>query len=271
MSMLEIVEEMCGKNNSERRNIVEKHILQEGLPYQPQAYGLNDNLNLVMDFQPGPSKKLFLTAHYDCIPNSPGANDNASSVAVLLELAKKFHKSQSNYPLTIIIFDQEEERLRGSQAYVKERGVADIGAVLNLEMVGSGTVPVFWERFGQSKSYLDLLQVASHPQTAHFLSSIPGHAGDHFSFLLEGITNSICLSLADERDLPLIKIFEGGLIGKMGSLMRGKLMSRLRTSYTFRDYHTPTDDITKINPVSLQIAYDIVERTVQAYSRELRR
>jgi len=265
MDRLDLVKTLSGKSNPQRRLIVEDYVLQNHLPYQAHAYGLQDNLNVVMDFNPAERKKLFLTAHYDRVAQSPGANDNASSVAVLLELAREVHLKGLTPPLTIIIFDQEEDLLKGSRAYVREKGVAEVGAVLNLEMVGQGSIPVFWEKLSQSEGCLRLLKEAALPSPAYFLPRIPRHGGDHLSFLEAGVWDSICFSLGHEKDGKLIRNVKGGL-GKLFSSRSHRLIRALGESQTFKDYHKPTDDVDRINPASLQMAYDLVRKVVEGYN-----
>jgi Zn-dependent M28 family amino/carboxypeptidase len=81
---------------------------------------------------------LILAAHYDTVEGSPGADDNASSVAVLLETARRLRGADRMREIHCIGFCLEEEGLLGSLAYAAElktarRGIA--GAIV-LECVG---------------------------------------------------------------------------------------------------------------------------------------
>ena len=79
--------------------------------------------------------KIIICAHYDSILDSPGANDNASGVAALLELAERF---KDNKRLQFILFDAEEWNKSGSYAYVRNNQLKKIKAVINLDMIGAG-------------------------------------------------------------------------------------------------------------------------------------
>ena len=80
---------------------------------------------------------IVVGAHYDTVPGSPGANDNASGVAVLIELSKM------NLPLRFVAFANEEMPYflgpeMGSFVYAasaRERGEA-VHAMFSLEMLG---------------------------------------------------------------------------------------------------------------------------------------
>jgi Zn-dependent M28 family amino/carboxypeptidase len=81
---------------------------------------------------------LLVGAHYDGPPQSPGADDNATGLAVLLELARRFRAATPRRPTWLVAFDQEETGLVGSRALARE--LRDQGQALHLmvslEMLG---------------------------------------------------------------------------------------------------------------------------------------
>ena len=100
----------------------------------------------VIGENPGPSfggktRVVILGAHYDTVPDVPGANDNASGTAVLLTVAE--HLASTSLPFTVrfIAFGSEEVGLVGSRQYVDSlSGVQreQIIAMLNFDSLGSG-------------------------------------------------------------------------------------------------------------------------------------
>ena len=58
----------------------------------------------------------FVAAHYDAVPDCPGADDNASALAVMLECARVL--ADSGAPLGFIAFNAEEDGLLGSRDFV---------------------------------------------------------------------------------------------------------------------------------------------------------
>lgn len=78
---------------------------------------------------------ILLAAHYDTVPNSVGADDNASGVAVLLEVARLLTRPT---PRTsqLAFFDQEEVGLRGSMAFATNTPLENLRGVIVLDMVG---------------------------------------------------------------------------------------------------------------------------------------
>jgi len=81
---------------------------------------------------------IILGAHYDSVEGSPGADDNASGVAVLLEAARLLSRARLRNPILFCAFNLEELNMVGSTHLaekLKAEG-AKIGVMLSLEMVG---------------------------------------------------------------------------------------------------------------------------------------
>lgn len=78
--------------------------------------------NLILNLPGTNSNKqkppILIGAHYDTIPGTPGADDNATGVAVLLELAREFAAEPAKYPLRLVAFDLEE------YGFTTENGIA---------------------------------------------------------------------------------------------------------------------------------------------------
>ena len=83
-------------------------------------------------------KVILLGAHYDTVLGSPGADDNASGVAVLLEVAKHLQTVPLSATVKFIAFGLEEYGYAGSTHYAekaKKNGEKIVG-MISLEMVG---------------------------------------------------------------------------------------------------------------------------------------
>lgn len=81
---------------------------------------------------------ILIGAHYDAVPGTPGADDNATGVAVLLELARKFAAEPAKYPLRLVAFDMEEYGLLGSADYAAllRQQKQSLRLMMSLEMLG---------------------------------------------------------------------------------------------------------------------------------------
>ncbi|MBD2777228.1 M28 family peptidase [Iningainema tapete] len=97
---------------------------------------------------------ILIGAHYDAVPGTPGADDNATGVAVLLELARMFAAQPTRYPLRLVAFDLEEYGLLGSTDYVAtlRQEQQQLRLMMSLEMLG------YCDRTPGSQSYPHPLQ-----------------------------------------------------------------------------------------------------------------
>ncbi len=83
-----------------------------------------------------PDVVYFVGAHYDSV-NCPGADDNASGVAGVLEAARVLSNYTFEATLIFAAFDQEELGLIGSKGYVANHPdvVADIAGMISMDMI----------------------------------------------------------------------------------------------------------------------------------------
>lgn len=98
----------------------------------------HQNLILNLSGSTSFSSPVLIGAHYDGVPGSPGADDNATGIAVLLELVRAFAAEPARYPLRLVAFDLEERGLIGSRAYatmLRQQGQS-LRLMISLEMLG---------------------------------------------------------------------------------------------------------------------------------------
>ena len=81
-----------------------------------------------------PNDIYLVGAHYDSV-NNPGADDNASGVAAVLELARVLTQYQFDATLVFVAFDREEQGMIGSNAYVTAHATDHILGMLSLDMI----------------------------------------------------------------------------------------------------------------------------------------
>ena len=81
---------------------------------------------------------IILAAHFDSVQGTPGADDNASGVAVLLEAARLLSQTRLRSQLLFCAFNLEELNMIGSTYFAKKLKTArtKIDAMISLEMVG---------------------------------------------------------------------------------------------------------------------------------------
>lgn len=132
-------------------------VLKSSLQGKPSSFKVNVENKVVDHFTtanicglvPGtrkPDSLMVITAHYDHLGGMgdqtffPGANDNASGVALLLDLARYYAANPQPYSIAFICFSGEEAGLIGSK-YFSEHPLMDLSAVrflLNLDLAGTG-------------------------------------------------------------------------------------------------------------------------------------
>lgn len=88
---------------------------------------------------------VYVTAHYDSVQKSPGANDNASGVAAMLEIADVLKDLDIDKEIRFVAFGAEELGLIGSMNYVEKLSLAEKKKIIgcfNLDMVATAYDPV---------------------------------------------------------------------------------------------------------------------------------
>jgi Zn-dependent M28 family amino/carboxypeptidase len=109
--------------------------------YDPHLQGQFSNV-VALNPNVKSDKMILVGAHYDSVPNCPGADDNASAVAALLACAKAISKFAPQLPICFVAFNCEEDGLIGSDDFVSNylaKTNLKIGQVHILEMIGYAT------------------------------------------------------------------------------------------------------------------------------------
>ena len=120
---------------------------KQGFTVRPQEYEIDGkgvvNLEAELPGKALPGEFVIVGAHYDTVPGSPGANDNASGVAALLELARLYAGRSMERSLRFVAFVNEEPpffqtHLMGSRVYARElkERKENVAAFLSLETIG---------------------------------------------------------------------------------------------------------------------------------------
>ena len=142
-----------------------------------------------------PTEYLILSAHHDTTPDSPGANDNAAGVAVMLETARLLtglgealgvHPQRS---LQFVSFGAEEQGLQGSSAFVEQHYGADPlpRLMINLDELATGRMKGVVLQFPELRPLLQQqLETMAEGLQCHVLSQLDA-SGDMFPFARRGI------------------------------------------------------------------------------------
>jgi hypothetical protein len=126
-------------------DLIEASLARAGLPPRRESYEVRGRAchNIEVEIRGARPEILVVGAHYDSVSGSPGANDNASGVAGLLALARRFAGKPCGQTLRFVAFVNEEPPYfqteeMGSLVYARrcqDRG-DKISAMISLETIG---------------------------------------------------------------------------------------------------------------------------------------
>ncbi len=188
---------------------------------------------------PAAQRYLLVGGHYDTVPTSPGANDNASGVAVLLEVARILAPRPAKLPVAFVVFGGEEGRpgpkhlsLAGSLHYTQAMPEAELRhlvAMLNLDMIGHGDAVLSTMRINMKKGMHQRL-----------------------------------LKLASELGVPAREYFTPQMSDSVPFASHGIETGWLWTGVESA-YHSPKDTVEKITPASLDWAGRLALAVIRSY------
>jgi aminopeptidase YwaD len=122
------------------------------------------------------------------VPQAPGASDNATGTATVLEIAAILANRQEVGNNCFVLFGAEELGLLGSRHYVStldQAAKSRIKAMLNFDMVGVGDQA--WWLIGTGSLQKRMNDVAAGLNIQTVNSTLTGTSSDHASFLAAGI------------------------------------------------------------------------------------
>jgi hypothetical protein len=151
--------------------------------------------NVVATPAGGGPVRLLLGAHLDTVAGSPGGNDNASGVAVLLEVARMVAGSASTEGLALVAFGAEEFQPEGghhigSDAYVDRMTAADRDALevmVSADMIGKARPFIVARLRGTPPTAARELARAARASGSRASVHALGDISDHGPFALAGI------------------------------------------------------------------------------------
>lgn len=141
-----------------------------------------------------PEQVYIICAHYDSMPDSsisPGADDDASGCATVLEAARILSRYTSRYTIIYAFWDEEEQGIRGSLAYASRAAQQNenIRGVINIDMIG-------WDSNDDGQFYINVRDTAQSAQISNRMVSLhdqfqvglspqvlnPGSGSDNLAF-----------------------------------------------------------------------------------------
>lgn len=154
----------------------------------------------IVAVKPGVSgQQIVIGAHYDSVAAGRGAFDNASGVALMMQLADALRDQRTPYTLVFVAFGAEEAGLRGSAYYVSEmsqQARADTVLMMNFDSVATGdrlycysSREAAWPQLALRSMArgLDISILTSPGLNADYAYGTTGDWSDHVAFKKAGI------------------------------------------------------------------------------------
>lgn len=164
---------------------------------------------------------ILLTAHTDSVGTGPGASDDASGVAALLEAARALLAAPRRNPVLLLFDDGEEDGLLGAELFARSPRARSVAAVVNLEARGTSGPSLLFETSGEN-AWLVRRAVSRLPRPV--TSSL-------FAFVYDRLPNDTDLTVYKREGLA------GLNLAFIGSAAR---------------YHTREDSLANLSRASLQ-------------------
>ncbi len=264
MQLLEIIRTLEGRSDYERSEIIEQTLIRWGVPYEIHPYATGRNILLPS----GRPHWIGISSHFDVVKHSPGANDNASAIAVCLDLIRRHQiKPLQRMGLGFFFFDEEEHKLKGSKAYTEQLGIHGMAGLINLEMVGQGDRLALWSLHEKSKGRilktLETTASAHNICTRRFDRIITTYA-DHMSFQKAGLTDAFTVTCISEKDIEIAWHYYKA---QEFDVDKETLREIISQAPLFQHYHQPTDLSIYLSEESLQMTSQIIWQTVQTLDR----
>ncbi|MHC1724936.1 MAG: M28 family peptidase [Syntrophobacteraceae bacterium] len=193
------------KKLTETAEYIQSVHVKNGLDVRLEPYPCNDfkAYNVVAFSEPGgePAKRFLVGAHYDCVLGTVGADDNASAVAVQLEVARQLHamRRERQIPVSVkfVSFALEEypaygTDCMGSRVHAKgmRRRREKIDGMICLEMVG------YCCREPGCQKYPLLLRLLGYPNEGNFIAVVGNYGSKQ-------LVRDVSASFSENPQLPV--------------------------------------------------------------------
>lgn len=176
------------KSHEAAAKYIEEQFAAVGCAVTMQRYTIDagEFRNIICRYGMSDAPRIVIGAHYDTVRTTPGADDNASAVAGLLEIARLLHqlKPAVKYPLELIAYDLEEPpyyntKHMGSYRHAEKLSSDEekVHFMISLEMIG-----YFSDESGSQKYPSPFLKLL-YPSTGNFIlvTGIDGEVLDLFT------------------------------------------------------------------------------------------
>jgi Zn-dependent M28 family amino/carboxypeptidase len=263
----------CPVALTDTADYIEREWHAMGYEVQRQTYELDgvpwSNLEITRPGTRRPGEILLIGAHYDTVIGSPGANDNGSGVAAILEMARHFKKVETDRTVRFVAFVNEEAPFylsgkMGSMVYAKaarERG-DDIQLMLSLETIG------YYSEQPGSQHYPPLFK-SFYPDRGNFIAFVSNLRSrailKRFTTAFRQHSQFPAERLATFSWVPGVAWSDHASFWRYGYRA---LMVTDTAFYRYRHYHMPTDKADELDYDAMAAVTEGLERAVISLATE---
>lgn len=250
-----------GRDNAGRQAAVARWLEARGVPFTRHAFATFEGRgeNFAVDVGEG-DRVLVLVAHHDAVPGSPGANDNAASVAILLHLLGRVARGVPPGLRVRLLFPAcEEVGYLGARAWVRDHPPRDVAGVLSLELCGVGDALALWDVDDDTPfrrrvcAALDGLGLRA-DDDYHVVGRLPVFGSDHRAFAAVGVP-AYGLTVVPRGEADALRAF-------VFSPLRSTLSALVRRPPPFDTYHTSRDSSATLSPAALAAVVAALEAVI---------
>lgn len=250
-----------GRSNPERESAVARYLNARSIPFALHRFASPEGAgeNFSVDLGAG-SRVLLLIAHHDAVPGSPGANDNAAAVGILLNLLERLAASPPPRLRLRFLFTAAEERgYLGARHYAREANLAELTGVLSLELCGIGDSVAVWDAadetpfLGRVRAALEGIGL-TRDESYHVVGRIPMFGSDHRAFAPAGVP-AYGFTLVPSGEAEALRQF-------VFSPVRSTLRHLIRRPVPFDTYHTARDNGSTLEPAAVATALRALEAVI---------
>ena len=251
------------RDNAAREAAVARYLAARGVPFTRRRFSTFEGSgeNFAVDVGGG-DRVLILIAHHDAVPGSPGANDNAASVAILLALLERLAASPPSRLRVRLLFPAcEELGYLGARAYVRETSLAGVVGVLSLELCGIGDTLAVWDA-GEATPFLGTVRGAFESlgrvaeESYRVVGKIPVFGSDHRAFAAAGVP-AYGLTVVPVAEAEALRQF-------VFSPVKSAISAVKRRPVPFDTYHTRRDALATVDGAALDMVVQSLEAVVLA-------
>jgi hypothetical protein len=252
---------LAGRPNAERARVLETVLRARGVPVTRRPYRTVEGagVNLFVDVGAG-SRVLLLAAHHDAVPGSPGANDNAASVGILLALWERLAADPpQRLTVRLAFFGGEERAMLGSRVYARTTDLRALVGVVSLELCGIGDSLALWdvtpavEATEVVHAWIAAVEALGYrrDESYHLAEPVPFFGSDHRPLADRGVPG-VGLTVIPAASIDALRAFIYGGV-------RGILVPPARRPPPFTTYHTAEDRPETLEPAALARVGGVLE------------